>query len=89
MYDTVLIGSPVWNVRAPMIMSTFIDNVDLNGKTVLPFVTYAVSGMAGIDQNYRDALPESTVHPGLAIRGETVDNASGNLDTWLRTNSLL
>ena len=44
-YDTVLLGSPIWNVRPPMIMRTFIEAVDLRGKTILPFVTYAVSGM--------------------------------------------
>src|SRR5699024_6920712 len=88
-YSTVLLGSPVWNVRAPMIMSTFIGGVDLAGKTVLPFVTYAVSGMAGIDQDYRDALPGSDVRVGLAVRGEDVDHAGADLETWLRTNGLL
>ncbi|WP_241709142.1 flavodoxin [Arthrobacter bambusae] len=52
-YDTVLQGSPIWNVRAPMSMSTFIESVNLKGKTVMPFVTYAVSGMGGVDRRYR------------------------------------
>jgi len=34
-YDTVLLGSPIWNVRPPMIMRTFVDAVDLRGKTIL------------------------------------------------------
>lgn len=87
-YDTVLLGSPVWNVRAPMIMSTFIEAVDLEGKTVLPFVTYAVSGMGGVDQDYRDALPGSDVADGLAVRGEEVDAAGADVDTWLRAHNL-
>ena len=32
-YDTVLLGSPIWNVRAPMIMSTFVEGFDFTGKT--------------------------------------------------------
>jgi flavodoxin len=36
-YDAVLLGSPIWNVRSPMIMSTFMEGVDLSGKTVWPF----------------------------------------------------
>lgn len=74
-YDIVLLGSPVWGSRAPMIMSTFIDGVDLAGKTVLPFVTYAVSGMSGIDEDYRRTLPDTEVRDGLAVRGETVSEA--------------
>lgn len=87
-YDAVMLGSPIWNVRAPMIMSTFIENVDLAGKRVLPFVTYAVSGMSGVDQDYRDALPDADVRDGLAVRGEDVADADEALDSWLRENGL-
>lgn len=88
-YDTVLLGSPVWNVRAPMIMSTFVDGVDLTGKTVLPFVTYAVSGIGTVETDYRDMLPDATVRRGLAVRGETVAAAGPDLDRWLRAVRLI
>jgi flavodoxin len=88
-YDTVLLGSPVWNVRAPMILSTFLQGVDLAGTRILPFVTYAVSGMSGIDQDYRDNLPDSNVADGLAVRGEDVDAAGADLEAWLRENGLM
>jgi flavodoxin len=88
-YDTVLLGSPVWKVRAPMIMSSFLEGVDLAGMRILPFVTYAVSGMSGVDQDYRDTLPDSTVADGLAVRGEDVDAVGADLDAWLRTNGLM
>jgi flavodoxin len=44
-YDTILLASPIWNVRAPMIMSTFVENYDFSGKTVHPVTTYAMSGL--------------------------------------------
>lgn len=88
-YSMVIIGSPVWNVRAPMIMSTFVESVDLAGKRVLPFVTYAVSGMSGVDQDYRDALPSSEVATDLAVRGEDVDGARADVEAWLRGSGLL
>jgi flavodoxin len=88
-YDVVILGSPVWSSRAPRIMSTFIGGVDLGGKTVLPMVTYAVSGMSGVDDFYRDALPGATVEPGLAVRGEEVAEAAGDIDNWLREHNLV
>lgn len=88
-YDTVLLGSPVWNSRAPMILSTFVEGVDLAGKAVLPFVTYAVSGMSGVDDDYREALPDSDVGAGLAVLGETVAQAGPQLDGWLGDAGLL
>jgi flavodoxin len=44
-YDTVLLGSPIWNVRAPMIMSTFTEHLDFTGKTIHPLTTHAMSGL--------------------------------------------
>jgi flavodoxin len=87
-YDTVLLGSPVWNVGAPMIMSTFVDGVGLAGKTVLPFVTYAVSGMGTVEDDYQAALADADVRAGLAIRGETVTDAAPEVDEWLRASQL-
>ena len=57
-YNTVLLGSPIWNVRPPMIMRTFVDNVDLRGKTIYPFVTYAVSGMGNTIDDYTRFCPD-------------------------------
>lgn len=66
-------------------MVTFIESVDLAGKTVLPFV-YAVSGMSGDDDDYRDTLPDSDVRDGLAIQGETVTEGAADLEAWLTAN---
>jgi flavodoxin len=60
-YDTVLLGSPIWNVRPPMIMRTFIDGVDLSGKVIHPFLTYAVSGMGNTVDEYTRACPDSPI----------------------------
>jgi Flavodoxin len=35
-YDDVILASPIWNVRPPVIMSTFLDQVDLTGKRMFP-----------------------------------------------------
>lgn len=88
-YNTVLLGCPVWNVRAPMILSTFLESVDLTGKTIWPFVTYAVSGLGTVEEDYRAALPGSTIRTGLAIRGEAVDQAGPQVRTWLDNAGLL
>jgi hypothetical protein len=72
-----------------MIMSTFVEGVELTGKMILPFVTYAVSGMSGVDDDYRDMLPDSDVRTGLSVRGETVAEAGQELDEWLRVPGLV
>jgi flavodoxin len=88
-YDTVLLGSAIWNVRPPMIMRTFIDSVDLRGKTILPFVTYAVSGMGNTIDDYTRLCPQSTIGEGLAVRGEEAHDARTAVQDWLKRTGLV
>jgi flavodoxin len=83
-YDVVLLGSTIWNVRAPMIMSTFTDSHDFTGKTVHPFVTYAVSGLGSIERDYATSCPGARIGAGLAVRGEEVPQHRPDVETWLR-----
>jgi flavodoxin len=82
-YDTVLLGSPVWNVRPPMIMRTFVDGVDLRNKTIYPFVTYAVSGLGNTIDDYTHACPGASIGEGLAVRGEEARDAPAEVNDWL------
>jgi flavodoxin len=88
-YDTVLLGSPIWNVRAPMIMSTLTDSHDFTGKTILPFVTYAVSGLGSVDDDYATACPGARIGTGLAVRGEEVSQHRADVERWLQESGLL
>jgi flavodoxin len=88
-YDTVLIGSPIWNVQPPMIMKTFVEALDLTGKAVFPFTTHAMSGLGRAAQFYREAAPTARIGDGLAIRGEEAAEAGPAISTWLRSIGLL
>lgn len=83
-YDVVLLGSPIWNVRPPMLMHTFAEAHDFTGKTLHPFVTYAVSGLGTAADQCEAACPGADVGEGLAVRGETVrEDAPSAVTEWL------
>lgn len=83
-YDTILLASPIWNVRAPMIMTTFIEPLDFRGKTVHPVTTYAMSGLGTTERDYAASCPGATIAEGLAVRGEEVKDADTEVEAWLR-----
>jgi flavodoxin len=87
-YATVLLASPIWNVRAPMIMSTFTVAYDFTGKTVLPVVTYAVSGLGSVERDYAAACPGARIGAGLAVRGEEVSQAREQVRRWLQDTGI-
>lgn len=88
-YDTVVIGSPVWNVRLPRIMLTFAEHLDFSGKTVYPLRTHAMSALGHAVEEYRAACRGATIGKGLAIRGEEAENSRPEVEAWLRSIHLL
>jgi flavodoxin len=82
-YDAVLLGSPIWNVRPPMIMTSFTQSYDFTGKTVHPVVTYAVSGLGSTERDYTASCPGAQIAPGLAVQGEEVTQHRAEVESWL------
>jgi flavodoxin len=88
-YDTILLASPIWNVRAPMIMTTFAERYDFAEKTVHPITTYAMSGLGTTPEDYARDCRGARIAPGLAVRGEQARSAGADVDAWLRRTRLL
>ena len=89
-YDTILLASPIWNVRAPMIMSTFAERYDFSGKTVLPVTTYAMSGLGNTAEDYAQVCRGVRIGTGLAVQGEKVRSGGTRaVGAWLRRTVLL
>lgn len=58
-YTTIFIGYPIWNGQAPRIISTFIEKVNLSGKTIIPFCTSHSSGIGSSDVNLHSMAENS------------------------------
>jgi flavodoxin len=82
-YDVVLLGSPIWNVRPPMIMNTFTEALDFSGKTVFPLVTYAVSQLGRTEEIYQQSCRGARFGDALAIRGEEATDSLPTVRDWL------
>ncbi len=70
-----------------MVVRTFIDNTNLNGKTVIPFTTSGGSGLANTREVLEKAYPKAHVRKGFTVEGETVksdpNTVKTDADKWL------
>lgn len=73
-YDIVAIGFPVWWYRAPSIINTFIESVDLKGKKIKVFCTSGGSGVDGCVSDLEETYPDLDFSRGMRFRGN-VKNA--------------
>ena len=60
-YDTIILGYPIWWGQAPRILYTFMESVDLSGKTIIPFCTSGSSGVGSSAFNLQKLTAESAV----------------------------
>lgn len=68
-YDVVYIGVPNWWSTMPMPMFTFLEQYDLSGKTIVPFVTHGGGGVANCVSDLKKAVPGATVLDALVVSG--------------------
>ena len=86
-YDTVFIGFPVWWYDLPMPMWTFLESVDLSGKTVNIFFSHEGTSDGGSALSTIGTLAKgATVNTdnALSIRGSKVKNSEEDVRGWVK-----
>lgn len=83
-YDTVFVGAPVWLEEYPKIVETFLDGVDLKGKTIVPFVTHEGSEMGNIQTFMENKYKDEKVMKGLAVVGHESEQSKDKVEAWLK-----
>ena len=68
-YDIVFIGYPIWWGDAPRIVSTFMENYDFSGKTIVPFCTSGGSGVGSSASNLEELTSGATWLDGRRLNG--------------------
>ena len=79
-YDTVYLGYPIWHGQAPKIIYTFIEGVDLSGKTVVPFCTSASSPVGSSADNLHPLAPDAVWKDGTRF---AAGSSEEEIAAWL------
>ena len=83
-YDTVFIGGPVWWGTYPQVMFTFFKDINLDGKTVIPFTTHEGSGLASCASDVKKAFPKAKVTGEFSIYGHEARTGRAKVEKWLK-----
>ena len=84
-YDTVFIGGPVWWGSYPQVMFTLFKDINLDGKTVIPFTTHEGSGLASCASDVKKAFPKAKVTGEFSIYGHEVRTGRAKVEKWLKS----
>ena len=88
-YDVIFLGYPIWfGTYAPPVV-TFLNQVDLSGKKIVPFCTF---GSGGLDSSVRDLAetqPNAEILPGYGVRAARLDAMPKEVDQFLKAGGFI
>ena len=79
-YSVVFIGYPNWWNTHPTIINTFIESNNLQGKTIIPFMTSGGSDITNSEKELHEAYPELNIAKGLLMNGVSDEE----IKEWLK-----
>ena len=82
-YEVVYLGFPNWWGDMPMNLYSFLDDYDLSGKTIVPFVTSGGSGFSNTIRTIESMEPDAEVLDGLSLGSSQAANAGDAVANWL------
>jgi flavodoxin len=82
-YDVIYIGYPIWWGTMPQIVFTFLEEYNLNGKTIIPLCTHEGSSFGSSVNDLKKECPKSKILDGLAVRGSDVKKAQKEVNAWI------
>lgn len=88
MYDTIILGTPVWWYRPVPAIRTFLTQYDLSGKTIIPFATNA--GWLGrtfieIKKLCSNSKIENEMNIVFESYSDKLKTDEKEIDNWIKT----
>jgi len=88
-YDVIFIGYPIWfGTYAPPV-ATWLNQVDLSGKKVVPFCTFGSGGLDSSIKDLAEAEPEAEIFPGYGVRAARLEAMPKEIDQFLKANGFI
>jgi flavodoxin len=88
-YDVIFLGYPIWfGTYAPPVF-TFLNQVDLSGKKVVPFCTFGSGGLESSVEDLTKAEPKAEILPGYGVRAARLEAMPDEVDQFLKANGFL
>ena len=84
-YDRIYLGYPNWYYDMPMAVYAFLEEYDLSGKTIIPFVTSGGSGFSKSISEIQNLQPNAEVlTEGYKVTHSKVDDVTlEDIEQWL------
>ncbi|MBQ3722404.1 MAG: NAD(P)H-dependent oxidoreductase [Bacteroidales bacterium] len=88
-YDIIFLGYPVWFGTYARPVEGFLETVDLNGKTIVPFCTFGSGGLDSSVRDLKEKFPDAEILPGYGVRAARIDAVPAEIDRFLKEGGFI
>lgn len=82
-YETVFLGFPIWGGALPAPMRSFLDQHDLAGKTVAPFITHGGFGTGSAPETLAALAPDAEILEPFVQECDAERDTLDIVESWL------
>ena len=82
-YDTVFLGFPIWGETAPPVIKSFLQNHDLAGKTLRPFITHGGYGLGNSLTVLQKHVPTARIETPFSMEAAQERRTLEQVNEWL------
>ncbi len=88
-YDVIFLGYPIWFGTYAPPMAALLEQVDLNGKKVVPFCTFGSGGLVASVAALRAKFPDAEILDGYGVRAARLAAVPSEVEKFLKQNGFL
>ncbi|MBQ9193622.1 MAG: hypothetical protein IJ156_07880 [Bacteroidales bacterium] len=88
-YDLVFLGYPVWFGTYALPFASALEQMDLNGKKVVPFCSFGSGGLEASAKDLQARFPEAEVLPGYGVRAARMEAMPDEVDGFLKAGGYI
>lgn len=84
-YDVLFLGYPDWWGTCPMFVLSFLEQYNLEGKTIITFCTHEGSRSMYSLSDIKHSAPKANIIEGQAVNGTYLSNSEATIKDWLNS----
>lgn len=88
-YDVIFLGYPVWFGTVAPPVATFLKDVDLSGKTIVPFCTFGSGGLESSVKDIEKSQLNAQIMNGYGVRAARLEAMPAEVDHFLKENQFI
>ena len=87
-YDVIILGYPNWWASIPMPIASFLEEYDLEGKTIIPFCSHGGGRFGQSLTAIAKLAPDAVMGDALSVHYSGGSALSDDVRQWLEINEI-